>query len=480
MYKYKLIDLNTILNHNENDIKQFLRFNGIKKFDESDIKSMLKITNYIDRDNRNGFNVSYNISRLEKEFDLVKIGNNIIVDIELKLTKKDIEQCKNNYKIFKQHYNEYDINVLCYECESNNIYYYNPEAKKLELYNYERLNNILSKIINFKMLDIDININSIYMEPSFFLEKKYELSNSQNITKGKILNGLENDNKKILLISGRAGTGKTLLALDLLEELSSSNIDVEYLTPFKLNNIVDASLIKKYNMKTVKSFLSNSLTSDYVIIDEAQRLKYSDIEKLENLINKRIILFGDINQNIDSESCFEQLYMDRSNNEIYNMNQIIRTDDTFDLFAKRILGISTNGIKKKVFDRTKIEIEMLSQESLNNLGEYVFLEPAKSLYFDDCRTECINRNCGLIGSKCIRTSVPYNVIGKEFDKVVIFFCDGFTIKDDIIYSTKKVCYGNLRKQIYSIITRCTQSLKIITHDITIYNFLSQKLEDLSK
>lgn len=461
MYKYKLINLNYLINHNENDIKQFLRFNGINKFDENDIKSMLKISNYLDKDNRVGFNISYIISRLEKEFDLVKIGNEIIVDIELKLTKKDIEQCKKNYKLFKQHYDGYDINIICYECESNNLYIYDNNSKKLEQYNYEKLNNILSKIINFKMLDINININSIYMNPTFFFEQKYELSNSQNITKGKIMNGLDNDSKKIILVCGRAGTGKTLLALDLLEEFKTRGKDVVYLTPFKINSIISSELIRKYGMKTVKQFLTDNQNFDYAIIDEAQRLKYSDIEVLEERINKRAILIGDINQNIDSESCFEELYYDRSNNEIYNMNQVIRTDDTFDLFAKRILGISTNGVKRKVFDRSKIQIEMFSEDGLNSLEEYVLLEPAKSLYFNDCRTECDKKNCYLLASRCIRKSVPYNVIGKEYDKVAILFCSGITIKNGEITSIKKVCYGNLKKQIYSIITRCTQSLKFL-------------------
>lgn len=480
MYKYKLVNLNYVLNHDENDIKQFFKFNGISKFDENDIKAMLKLLKNIDKDNRMGFNVSYNISRLEKEFDLVKIGNEVLVDIELKLTKKDVEQCKKNYKIFKNYYSEYNINIICYESESNNLYIYNNNTQKLETYNYEKLNIALSKISNYKMLDIDVNINSIYMNPTFFFEKKYELSNSQNITKGKIINGLDNIHKKIILVSGRAGTGKTLLALDLLEEFRLSKKDVVYLTPFKINNIISSELIKKYEMKTVKQFLADIKKSDYAIIDEAQRLKYSDIDSLKERINKNIILIGDINQNIDSESCFEQLYSDRVNNEVYNMNQVIRTDDTFDLFAKRILGISTNGVKHKVFDKSKIQIEMFSKDIINELNEFILLEPAKSLYFDDCRTDCDNKNCILMALKCIRKEVPYNVIGKEFDKVAILFCNGFTIKNNEITATKKVCYGNLKKQIYSIITRCTKTLKIFTDDIIVYNFLQQKLEDLSK
>lgn len=479
MYKYKLVNLNFVLNHNVEDIKQFLRFNGIYKFDENDIRSMLKLLIHIDENNRIGFNVSYNISMLEKEFDLVKIGNERIVDIELKLSKKDIEQCKNNYRIFKRYYHSYSVNIICYESESNNLYIYDDISNKLEIYDFKRLNTILADIVDYKMLDINININSIYINPAFFLEKKYELSNSQIITKRKIINNLDNS-KKIIIVSGRAGTGKTLLALDLLEEFILSRKSIVYLTPFKLNDIVNLELRKKYEMKTVKQFLSQEKIFDYAIIDEAQRLKNSDVDELIIKITKKIILLGDINQNIDSEMCFESLYKDRINNEVYNMNLVIRTDDTFDLFAKKILGISTNGVKHKSFDKSKIQIEMFSKDNLNGLEDYVLLEPAKSLRYSSCKNECNIKNCILVSSKCIKKEATYNVIGKEYNKVAILFCSGFTVENGEIISVKKVCYGNLKKQIYSIITRCTTSLKIFTDDIIIYNFLNQKLEELAK
>ena len=265
-----------------------------------------------------------------------------------------------------------------------------------------------------------------------------------------------------------------------MEEMQNVGKNVVYLTPFKLYDIVNIELINKYNMQTVKSFVENMEEVDFVIIDEAQRLKHLDLNKLNSLVKGKIIVLGDINQNIDSESCFEQLYNDRNKNEVYNMNQVIRSDDTFDLFAKKILGISTKGVKNKQFDSTKIEIVMLSEEILNTFNEYTFLETAKSLRYKDCRDECNNRICSVIADKCIRKDVPYNVIGKEFDKVVILFCDGFKVYEDEIIATKTVCIGSLKKQLYSIITRCTTSLKIIVTDIVMYNYLSEKLEQLRK
>lgn len=98
-YKYNLINLNNILGKDVNEIKEYFRFNGINKFDKNDIVSLLSISEKII--NKQGFNISYNIERLDKEFDLIKYGNDILVNIELKISNRDIIQCENNYKILK-------------------------------------------------------------------------------------------------------------------------------------------------------------------------------------------------------------------------------------------------------------------------------------------------------------------------------------------------------------------------------------------
>ena len=96
-YKYNLINLNNILEKDINDIKDYCRFNGINKFDNNDIESLLLFSTKVN--NKKGFNVSYNIERLDKEFDLIKYGNDILVNVELKVSNKDIVQCENNYRI---------------------------------------------------------------------------------------------------------------------------------------------------------------------------------------------------------------------------------------------------------------------------------------------------------------------------------------------------------------------------------------------
>ena len=152
-YKYNLINLNNILGKDVNEIKEYFRFNGINKFDKNDIVSLLSISEKII--NKQGFNISYNIERLDKEFDLIKYGNDILVNIELKISNRDIIQCENNYKILKKYYGKEDIYIFCFEENKNNILKYNDELKILETSSYDELNNVLNKITKARIININ-------------------------------------------------------------------------------------------------------------------------------------------------------------------------------------------------------------------------------------------------------------------------------------------------------------------------------------
>lgn len=473
-YKYNLINLNNILGKDINEIKEYFRFNGINKFDKNDIVSLLSISEKII--NKQGFNISYNIERLDKEFDLIKYGNDILVNIELKISNRDIIQCENNYKILKKYYGKEDIYIFCFEENKNNILKYNDELKILETSSYDELNNVLNKITKARIININFNVSSVYVNPDFYLDNKYSLSNSQQITKNKIINSSE----KMLLVSGRAGTGKTLLALDLYDYYINNDKSVIYLTPFKVNNLVCSELKKKVKMRTVKSYLdfASEDTHDIAIIDEAQRLKCEDIEKLKSKIREKIIMLGDINQTVDYEEGFKKLY-EKNIEGKYNINQIIRTDDTFDYYARKMLNKSTKGIKNKKIDLNKIKIYMIDDISIPVLSEYTYVEPAQSLYFASCYDKCEKHTCKMTSDVCSSVKTTYDVIGQEYSKVAMHFCDRYFLNSEgKISCSPGVCYGYLENQIYTIITRTIDELIIIVEDITLYNYLNKIKENI--
>lgn len=474
MYTYNLINLDNLKNYSMESITKYLRFNGVKKFDECDIQSLKKIISKINSDNRKDFNVSYIIDRLDKEFDLVKLDESTIIDIELKTSNKDVEQCIDNYNLLKNEYDNRDVIVYCYESENNNIYLLNYESKKFILSNFDKLNEDLDKISKGIKLNININISSVYLNPDFYFQKKYNLSSSQKSIKNLIIKS----DKKINIVGGRAGCGKSLLALDLYDYYKNDlNKAVNYLAPFKYKDVINKELIDKVEMKTVKDFLSIKEECDVIIIDEAQRLSKNNIESLTKYVKEKIILIGDLNQNIDYESAFEEMYNDKVNNDVYNMKQLIRTDDTFDIYARKILNLPDRGFKHKKIDKSKIEIVMYGAE-LNDLSDYVFIEPSKSLYYKDCIDDCNTRKCLNISKNCKNKKEPHTVISSEFPKVIMYLCNGYDIQDGNIVAISKVCTGKLSSQLYAIITRTIEHLIIVTDNIAIYNYMMEKLEEM--
>ena len=475
-YKYNLIDLNVIMNKDITEIKDYFRFNGINKFDKNDIETLLVLSTKIN--NKQGFNVSYNIERLDKEFDLIKYGNDILVNIELKLTNRDIEQCENNYKILKKYYSKEKIYVFCYEEKKDVLLKYNDGAKMFDDSSFEELNSIIDKIITPRIININLNISSVYINPDFYLNNNYDLSNGQQITKNKTINSSE----KTILISGRAGTGKTLLALDLYSYYIDNKKKVIYLTPFKVNNLVSSELKQRVKMRTVKSFLDSIRKENYdiAIIDEAQRLKEEDIRKLQIRINEKIIMLGDINQTVDYEQGFKKLYESNIEGK-FNIYQVIRTDDTFDYFARKVLKKPTNVIKNKKIDINKIKIYMKDDINIPNLSKYTYIEPAQSRYFASCFDKCEKHSCKMIYDICSVSKTTYDVISQEYNKVVIHFCDRYYINsEEKISCSPGVCYGYLENQLYTIMTRTVEELVIIVEDITIYNFLNRIKENMMK
>lgn len=117
-------------------------------------------------------------------------------------------------------------------------------------------------------------------------------------------------------------------------------------------------------------------------------------------------------------------------------------------------------------------------EELPDLSDYLFIEPSKSLYFQDCTNTCSNKKCYTISNRCKNRKEPHTVISSEYSKVIMYFCSGYDIRDDNIVDVSKLCTGKLSSQLYAIITRTIDKLLIVTDNIVIYNYMMEKLEEM--
>ena len=478
-YKYKLINLNYLRNKQKEDIIEYIKYCGGHNFKGDDADSLISLIKHIKQNNSDGFVISYSIDRIDKEFDLIKIGNNNLVNIEMKVSNRPdkIKQVIQNYKILSQYYSNYNIYIFSYICNDDKLLIYNPEQEKLIECDYNNLNDILMTIYNPEIVNINIDIRSVYENPEFFLEGNYILSTSQEKVKDKITN----ENKGIFVINGCGGTGKTLLALDLYNYYSKNN-EVIFLLPALTEKVISPKLSSRVSIEMVRYFLIKKQKWNIIIVDEAQRLTKFQLESLNELCDM-LILFYDPLQDIDGIKSINE-FIDNSVEEKnkYTTKQIIRNDSTMDRYARKICGLKKSTAENKKFDSNKIQIYMYDEFIKLNLNsdEYKMIKPTKSKFkAQTCYPRCLSKKCDTISKKLNYEIIHYE-LGKEHNNILIFFCDGYNVKNNKIISNVSLCYGDLQYQLYTIISRAIEKVVLVCDNIEVYNFLMKCREDLDK
>lgn len=468
---YQLIDLNDLIKDDLKEIKAILNQNGIVKFDKNDINSILKLIKNLNPHNLKDYNLSYIIKRMDKELDVVKIDKNTIINIEMKKKIKDTQQCIDNYKIFSKFYPNHQIYIYCYTAESNTIHILDPNQNLLKLSNFTELNSKLDLIPKGDLLEINFEVQPVYKDSPFFLNDNYFLSNSQKTTKRNI----KKSQAKTIVVKGRAGVGKSLLALDLYKEYLSQKNTV-YLCPFKKDDIIDIKLRDKYLIQTVRDFRTTKMMFDCIIVDEAQRLSALDIEELEKRC-QQLILFGDLFQNIDGENALKKYIDIKKDIDIFNMHQIIRTDDTFETFAREILNMPKTS-KKSDFDPTKIKIKYPKEVTSTEIKTHVYLTQVVK-GDSKCDINCPNKYCEYYCEHCPKFLTTYDVISLEYPKTLLYLCQSYYLKDNEIYGNESVFRGDLKGNLYSLITRTVDELIVVVDNEDLYNYLQTKIKALN-
>lgn len=141
------------------------RKKNIREREEEGLKKFVLVSKFNDFELYDFYFWNYYIPQISKEFDLLRIGKNSIVNIELKeeaieeRIKKQLGQ--NNYYLKSLNRKVY---TFCYVTNSKILYRYYYEGNVLQKIKFEDLKSIL---LNQQEL-IDKNIDSLF-EPSQFL-----------------------------------------------------------------------------------------------------------------------------------------------------------------------------------------------------------------------------------------------------------------------------------------------------------------------
>ncbi|RVT48609.1 ATP-binding protein [Rheinheimera sediminis] len=458
---------------NKNNYMNFSAHHGIGIKDDEvvDLTQLVTALNHIGSVSVfDSFYVGYKIPQIGKEFDLLRIGKNYAVNIELKRNsseEKILKQLRRNYyylgSIGKPVY------CFCFIAGTGNTYYYN-DKHEIRLVNLADLHTVLEKQIDLYFADIDNFFDpSNYLVSPFnsterFVLGQYFLTHQQEEIRLELINIAGDESKpRFISITGSAGTGKTLLVYDFVKEMVLSRKKVLVIHCGKLNS-GHYILNSKYNwgIASAKNCLSYILSSySVIVIDEAQRIYPNQLEKIVGAVQSSsgmCVLSYDKAQTLSSWE--ERRNIDDYVQKIvtlkkYELTDKIRTNKALSSFIKALFN--------RGYNSPKIDSENVILNYFNNIESaksflmhlrnqsWTVLRFTPSRYtssYHDNYSDPLNPN-------------SHEVIGQEFDNVAVVIDSLFSydINGDLIYAGGS--YYHPVKMLFQNITRTRKKLNIV-------------------
>lgn len=462
------------------DNKLNINFN-LKKHE---VTTLLEFINMLKKCNANfrcfnGYYVGYVIGQINKEFDLLRFGDDYIINIELKSPLKEDEMVKVEEQMNKNCYYLKFLSKKIYlytYVEHDGLYYYNNDNKNLQRTDINSFITLLNEQkVNYSINPDDLFVPSNYLvspfnNPQNFLDGEYFLTSHQQDIKREIIKNIESKTYKLFCISANAGTGKTLLIYDIAKSLIGNKLEPLIIHCGKLN--VGHTNLNKHDWKIIsvrninKEFLDqfNKHFPTIVIIDEAQRIRQNQLElilKKSKVLNIPLIFSYDTKQYLktgESNEIYEYVTKKFSKDIVvkYVLKDKIRTNKNMASFIKNLIHI---GDAKENLNYENITIEYMERKE--DVGQYMHTlendEGWKAITYTNSRftIEPLD-NLAYI---CVNKA--HDVIGQEFEKVVLVMDENFKYREDGILMYKGGNYYNPKGMLYQIVTRAVKELKII-------------------
>lgn len=491
----KAINLKSLINiylANDDALpKEYINFIGedygleVKKYELNVLKNLIK---YIEENNKislneyNYFYLGYKIPQIGKEFDLLRFDDENILNIEYKREVADIQILKEQL-IKNKYYLQFLMKsmILIGYIQKNNELYILRENNELEELSINEFIEILNS--NEKCKELDLNnifkasnyLISPFNKTEQFIKDQYFLTKHQEEIMQEIMKYI-NKGRKLFLIQGDAGTGKTLLTYHLAKELKRKDNNVALIHCAQINN-GQYKLINdyKWNIYPIKNYSSLfEKRFDVLIIDEVQKIKIEQFRLIKKYIddnNTILILSGDRKQILrNGEGGIIEILENEYLNK-FSMTKKIRTNKELADFISVMLDLSKLNNKKL----SKKNINITYFNSYEEANKYIltkknfsFINYTSTLYPEKGQVgfERMDYNRNTVGN-------PHRVIGQEFENV------GVLIDKHFYYDNNKLkahtMYNNVyspKDMLYQAITRVIQTLEIIVvENIEVFKIL---------
>ena len=417
----------------------------------------------------NNYYVGYSIPQIGKEFDLLRFGNNYIINIEIK-TESSVEKVLKQQKKNKYYLSFLgkELLIYTYVLNENKLYKFineNSNGSVVEVTFDELCNSLLFQdVVTFNNVDDLFNPSDYLVSPfnstEKFIKGEYFLTVQQENIYNDIAKKLSDTTTNFIALTGNAGTGKTLLTYHIAKEFIHKEQKVLILHCASLNGGHEI-LKDKCNWSIYMSKYAPEITDfDLIIIDEAQRMYPSQFDKCiaeVRSLDKKCIFSYDENQYLhDNEKNYH--IKERIEKELsctpYKLTDKIRTNKEISYFIKQLFSL-----KKNISNISYPNIE------LTYCKDYY---SAKSLLCELSRRnwKVPNYTPGTYSTFRYESYMSsdkesaHSVIGQEFDNVVIVIDDSFKYNalGDLVADN---CYYSQRQMLYQIITRTRKKLHIV-------------------
>lgn len=470
----KSVDLLTLVEIYKTDKKLFDIFCDLKEISlkSQELECILAmLANFKDDstlNNLRSYSVGYTIEQIGKEFDLLRIDNSKVINIELKSElnyESILEQSRRNYYYLK--FIRKDILIVSYELTSNSFYKYNIENDELNLMPLNQFEMKISKIEEAIKDPSKVFIAKKYLVSPFnstneFLKSEYFLTNHQE----DIMRSITRSNSRIFSIEGSAGTGKTLLVYHIAKLYFKSRYDVRIIHCGLLNDGQTLLLkhgYKIFPIKKVNDALSGISSNSIIVVDESQRMTDEQVDHIIKSIdqtNSKVIFSFDKMQVLSSweenRNITEKILKFTDPNNYYKLKIKIRTNPKLGDFIfclidkKRIPKYSEySEVVEYSYVRT-FDLAKSFASTLMSKG-WIIINPTASRFNPE------------IHDKYCLESAPsaHAVIGQEYDKVAIIIPNTYFYNDEGQLLFRDRSYYKAERMFYQAISRTRLKLHLI-------------------
>lgn len=418
----------------------------------------------------NNFYVGYTIKQIGKEFDLLRLGDNYTINIELKREstgQRILEQLiKNKYYLKSL---EKEVYNFTYVVNEEKLYFLNKDESLSEvdvLFLIEKLNDQDIKNVGDinDLFDPTNYLVSPFNSTDRFMNNEYFLTNHQKaireeIIKMKAIRGASN----FISIQGSAGTGKTLLIYDIAKEYINDNKKVLLIHCGRLNP-GHLKLINDYHwdIVPVKEYKKVFLTKcDLVIIDETQRIYPKQLDEIIQYLTEtqtRCIFSYDPLQCLHDDEVNNNIpvHIEKTLPEKHKLSEKIRTNKELTSFIKNLFDLSKRN-DSQIY--SNIDIQYFS--SSETAKSYIYELISKGWTTIDYTLSQYNSSSL---NKIVFRATNYNahsVIGQEFDNVVAVIGDTFYYNSKGKLAGPNESYYHPTNMLFQILTRTRKKLSII-------------------